>query len=87
MKEIAKLEEGQSELETLARPANRPAELTHLRPPILLTPHQTEHLIDDVGRTKLYQRLPCHYFRYIAGSSFGGWETCIYRSITALTTS
>ena len=31
--------------------------------------------------------LPCHYFDHIAGSSFGGWESYIHRSITALTTS
>ena len=86
MKAIVKMEEGQSESENFDRPANRPAISTRPRSPVPST-LDIGGLIDDGDLKKVRQRLPCHYFDYIAGSSFGGWECCIHRSITALTTS
>ena len=83
---IAKVEEGQSESETSDAPA-RLAGLIGPPAPVSFTPDEIESLIGDGDRKKLSQRLPCHYFDYIAGSSFGGWESCIHGSITALTTS
>ena len=71
MRAIAKLEEGQFESETLDSPA-RVAEIPYPRSPVPFTVDETEGLIDDGDRKKLSQRLPCHYFDYIAGSSFGG---------------
>ena len=85
MTAIAKVEDGQSESETLDPPA-RLADLSCPRSPVPFTLNEIEGLVDDRDRKKLSQRLPCHYFDYIAGSSFGGWESRIYLSITALTT-
>ena len=72
MKAIAKMEEGQSETENLDRSTNRPASSTRPRSPVPSTFDKIEGLINDGDRTKLFQRPPCHYFDYIAGSSFGG---------------
>ena len=66
----------------------RLAESSHPRSiGLLSTLDENESIMDDRDKKKLSQRLPCHYFDYIAGSSFGGWESPIYRSVTTLTTS
>ena len=79
MTAIAKVEEGQfkSEPETL-EPAATLAELSGPQRRVLFS------TIDDGDKKQLFQRLPCHYFDYMAGSSFGGWENCIHRNVTTL---
>ena len=71
MTAIAKVEGGQMEPEALD-PPTRLAELNYPRPSIPFTIDELEGLLDDGDRKKMSQRLPCHYFDYIAGSSFGG---------------
>ena len=72
MKAIAKMEEGQSKSKNIDRSANHPATSTHPRSPIPSTLDKIEDPVHDGDRNQLSQRLPCHYFDYIAGSSFGG---------------
>ena len=72
MKAIAKIEEGQSESKNIDRSANRPVTSTPPRSPVPSTLDKIEGLIDDGDRKKPSQRLPCHYFDYVVGSSFGG---------------
>ena len=72
MKAIAKVEESQSESENVDSSANRPGTSTHPRSPVLSTLDKIESLINDGDSKKLSQRRPCHYFDFIAGSSFGG---------------
>ena len=85
MTAIAKVEVFETKLEILDPPATL-VELSDLQWSDL---HWRELLstIDDGHKNQLCQRLPCHYFDYIAGSSFGGWENCIHRSVTTLITS